>query len=101
MLNRLIPQVGFKWAVRICAFLVTACLTLANILIRPRLPPRKRGRFIEFHHFKDLEFDLFVVAGFLIILGLYTPIFYVGGLPEASLPCRSPLCTRSWRKRVL
>jgi MFS family permease len=103
MLNRLFAQVGFKWAVRIAAFVMLACLITANILIRPRLPPRQRGSFIELHHFKDPAFSLLVAAAFFIILGgriadrstvpkadttliltgIYTPIFYISTYAES------------------
>ena len=42
MLVRLIPKVGFGWAVRTCAFLILALLIFANITVRSRIPPMKR-----------------------------------------------------------
>ena len=77
MLNRLFGQVGFQWAVRICGFVILASLAAANVLIRPRLPPRARGSLVEFHHLKDPAYTLLVIAAFFIILGLYFPIFTI------------------------
>lgn len=42
MLIHLIPQVGFGWAIRICAFVILALLAWANLTLRSRIPPSKR-----------------------------------------------------------
>lgn len=42
MVIQLIPQVGFGWTMRICAFLILALLIFANFTLRSRLPPSKR-----------------------------------------------------------
>jgi hypothetical protein len=77
LLSRLFVEVGFKWAVRVAGFVVLACLAIVNAFLKPRLPARTGGSLLEFHHLKDPVYSLFCVAAFLIILGLYTPIFYV------------------------
>lgn len=77
MLNRLFNEVGYKWAVRICGFVILVSMIAANLLIRPRLPPRSRGRLVEFHHLKDPAYALLVTGSFFILLGLYCPIFLI------------------------
>jgi hypothetical protein len=42
MLIHLLPEVGFGWAIRICAFLILALLIFANIAMRSRIPPTRR-----------------------------------------------------------
>jgi len=42
VLIRLIPEVGFGWAIRICAFLILALLVGANLTVTSRIPPTKR-----------------------------------------------------------
>lgn len=42
MIIHLIPEVGFGWAMRICAFLILALLIFANLTVRSRIPPTKR-----------------------------------------------------------
>ena len=42
MLIRLIPDIGFGWAIRTCAFLIFALLIWANLAVRSRIPPTKR-----------------------------------------------------------
>lgn len=69
MLSRLFKSVGFKWAVRTAGFLTLAAVVVVNIIMRPRLPPRKRGSMIEPRHFKDPVFTFFVTAMFFITMG--------------------------------
>lgn len=42
MVVHLIPEVGFGWTMRICAFLILALLIFANLTVRSRIPPSKR-----------------------------------------------------------
>lgn len=42
MVIHLIPEVGFGWAMRICAFLILALLIFANLTVRSRIAPSKR-----------------------------------------------------------
>lgn len=74
MLNRVIAQSGFKWGVRTAGFVCLACIIAVNLLLKPRLPPRKRGTLIEPHHLRDPAYSLFVVAACFINLGTYTYI---------------------------
>jgi hypothetical protein len=41
MVVHLIPEVGFGWALRICAFLILALLIFANLTVRSRIAPTK------------------------------------------------------------
>ncbi|KAK9895935.1 MFS general substrate transporter [Cystobasidium minutum MCA 4210] len=78
MLNRLFEEVGFLWAVRIVGFVTLACLIVVSIVMRPRLPPRRRGAMLELHHLRDPVLTLFICAMSLVMMGLYTPIFFLG-----------------------
>jgi MFS family permease len=42
MVVHLIPEVGFAWTMRICAFLILALLIFANLTMSSRIPPTKR-----------------------------------------------------------
>jgi hypothetical protein len=42
MVVHLIPEVGFGWAMRICAFLILTLLIFANLSVRSRITPIKR-----------------------------------------------------------
>lgn len=92
MLRKLYQELGFKWAIRIFAFVLAACNLAAFALISPRFPPKKsQARHhslwykaliafllnqVDFEAFKDMRF-LFACLGvsfselFLVIANTY------------------------------
>ena len=79
MVQRLIPRVGFPWAMRIAAFMILGLLLVGLATVRPRVPSKPR-RF----HFRALikpwtnpNFVLLTVGCFCIFLGLLVPFNYV------------------------
>lgn len=66
MFIHLIPQLGFAWAMRICAFLILALLIWANVAVRSRVPPTKRPfeLIALVHPFKERTFVLLTAAIF-------------------------------------
>jgi|SRR5579862_6736577 len=50
---------------------------LANFTQRTRLPRRNPGPFFDFKFFKDPSFTFFEIGFFMVILGMFTPLFYV------------------------
>ncbi|KAI0311630.1 major facilitator superfamily domain-containing protein [Amylostereum chailletii] len=82
MLNNLIHgNTGFRWAVRYSAFMNLGLLAIANLIMRPRLPPRPsslRHQLTIWRHF--LSSPTFVwgtVGTFFLILGMFFPTFYL------------------------
>ncbi|KAJ5391254.1 monocarboxylate permease [Penicillium cosmopolitanum] len=79
MVSKLIPQVGFGWAMRICAFLVLFMLVIANVTLKSRLKPQKKGfdvmNFIRPLH--DIKFVLTVAAAFCFFWGMFLPFTFV------------------------
>ena len=47
MVIHLIPEVGFGWTMRICAFMILALLLFANLTVRSRIPPTKSAFAIK------------------------------------------------------
>ncbi|KFY42847.1 hypothetical protein V495_04309 [Pseudogymnoascus sp. VKM F-4514 (FW-929)] len=74
MLNS--PNLSFGWTVRIIGFLMLAVLIPSAAAIRARLPPR-RGRFFIPSAFTEVKFTSLLFAVFLMMLGVFTPIFYL------------------------
>jgi MFS family permease len=64
MVHKLIPQVGFPWTMRICAFLILALLIVANALIRSRIPPfPKPVKIMDFvRPATELRFGLLILV---------------------------------------
>lgn len=69
-------NLGFGWTVRIIGFIMLALLGLACIAIRARLPSRKE-RFFLLSAFKEPPFFTLVGATFLLLFGIFIPIFYL------------------------
>lgn len=78
ILSRLLnsSNLGFGWAVRIVGFLMMPFLLFACVAVVPRLPPR-RNKFWLLAAYKDAKFVLFCVAFFFILVGMFTPIFFL------------------------
>jgi MFS family permease len=78
ILQRLIAQVGFGWALRISGFISAALLALACALVRPRFPPRKATPFLDtLKCFKDPNWLLLSFATSLSTSGCFMPSFYI------------------------
>lgn len=79
MLSHLIPQVGFPWAIRTCAFLILFLLIIANLTIRPyQLPrPRKVTTAELIKPLLESQFLLVLIGFFFFSYGFFVPINYL------------------------
>jgi MFS family permease len=79
MISRLIPQVGFPWAMRSSAFLVLGLLAIANMTVASRLPPdpKPMSRQAILGPFFDLKLMLVNVGFLLMTFGVFVPINYI------------------------
>ena len=82
-----IQVLGFPWAVRCSGFIALFFAILVNLLIRPRLAPRKSGPIVEWSALREPAYVLFAIGMFLIFWSLYFTFFYVGD----NLPIPTPL----------
>lgn len=73
----LIPQVGFRWASRVAALVALVLCISSCVLLRPRLPGRKTGPWIEWAAFREIPYVLFAVGSFFNFYGMYFGLFYV------------------------
>ncbi|POR33770.1 Riboflavin transporter MCH5 [Tolypocladium paradoxum] len=80
-------DVGFAWGQRVCGFLSLFLLAIAAVTIRPT-PMRRKGSFILLEAFLKPAYSLQVAALFMVILGLWTPYFYLAeyGLAHGMSP---------------
>lgn len=79
MLDNLIQEVGFGWAIRISAFLILALLVIGNLTVRSRFPPSPKPVQL-YQYFKPLTetpYLLTTIGSFLFYLGLFLPINYI------------------------
>ena len=64
--RQLLPAVGFGWTVRTIGFIQLATLAVVFFVLRPRLPPRRTGPFLELSAFKELEYTFYACASFFV-----------------------------------
>ncbi|KAJ6016057.1 MFS transporter asaE [Penicillium herquei] len=79
MVTHLIPEVGFPWAMRICAFLILFMLGITNLTLKSRLTYTKKPvRLINFvRPLKDIRFVITVSASFCFFWGMFLPFSFV------------------------
>ena len=78
MLQKLFVSVGFAWATRILALIVLFLVTVANFLVRSRLPPKPGGSvWPDFKIFGNGAFALMTASTFFMEWGLFVPIAYL------------------------
>lgn len=87
--DRLLPQLGFQWTVRILAFIMLSLFILAAILLLPQKESMKclesHRRIFDMRAVKDLPFWSFTTANFLLYLGYITPYYYIPTYAEINL----------------
>lgn len=69
-------NIGFGWSMRIVAFIIFPFMMIACFVIKPRVPPRKATIFIA-DAWKDKKYIILVAALFFMMMGMWTPIFYI------------------------
>ena len=79
MVQRVVNQKGFGWAMRASAFLILGLLIYANLTVKSRIPPRptpwKIGDFLK--PYLEVPFLLTVVASFFFFFGMFLPFTFV------------------------
>ncbi|OAA44195.1 Major facilitator superfamily domain, general substrate transporter [Metarhizium rileyi] len=80
--------VGFGWSCRILGFILLGLCTLANLLIRTRLPPlavgpddgdkkKRNSVWPDFSIFRDRRYALSALGIFFMEFGLFVPLTYI------------------------
>ena len=73
-LRATLPTYGFAWSMRILGFVFLGCLAVANMLMRPRLPPSPEARkqsIISLSLFGDLKFTFLTISVFAFEIVLF------------------------------
>ncbi|KAL1875242.1 hypothetical protein Daus18300_003313 [Diaporthe australafricana] len=77
------PNVGFPWAQRVCGFISMFLLLIAAATIRPRPGMTRKSNLIVLGAFKNPAYSLQVAGLFMVVLGFWTPYFYLATYAEA------------------
>lgn len=79
MVSRLISEVGYGWAMRICAFLMLFLLVIANLTVRPYSPPHPqtvtKAQLLK--PFTEIEFLCTTAGFFFFSYGFFVTINYL------------------------
>ncbi|KAI0023435.1 major facilitator superfamily domain-containing protein [Xylariomycetidae sp. FL0641] len=85
VVRELIPRLGFAWTTRVLAFINLSLLAVVIAFMRPRLPPRKSGPFIDVSAFKELPYLGFVCGTFFLMWANYYTFYYISSFAEETL----------------
>lgn len=79
MVHRLVPQIGFAWTMRACAFLVLALSVFANFVVTSRLHHSSKAFRISdyWRPLREGPFGTFTFAYFLFYLGFFVPYNFI------------------------
>ena len=79
MIERLIPQIGFAWTMRACAFLFLGLLVIANLTVESRLKPNPtRFDIMDFFRpFEEIPFLCVALGSFFFFWGLFLPTNFI------------------------
>lgn len=79
MVDHLVQEVGFAWAMRICAFMILGLLVISNLTVKSRLKhtvkPFHPMEFLK--PLKELKFILTVTGAFFFFWGMFLPFTFV------------------------
>lgn len=94
MARQLLGRIGFSWTVRAMGLVQLVTLIAANLLLRPRIPPRKSGPWVDIASFKEKGYLFFAIGIFFVssiswVLGrhLLTKSDILGHILSVLLPC--------------
>ncbi|KAI0306291.1 MFS general substrate transporter [Multifurca ochricompacta] len=80
--------VGFKWSMRIIAFVLMFSLGLTILTLERRLPPVvASGGLFNLKQFRSPAYSVYTAAGFVAFLGLYTVLTFIDeSAPSQGVP---------------
>ncbi|GJE91219.1 MFS general substrate transporter [Phanerochaete sordida] len=76
ILRQLIPQIGFRWTVRVIAFINFTCFIIGNMTIKPRLPTKGKST-ANWRALATRAYILYTISTLLAFLGLYTLLTFL------------------------
>lgn len=81
VLSRLIPEVGFPWAVRSVAFIALATFTVPLAVMRVRVRVPKPRAMVDWSALRDVPFMVFTLAVLVVFIGQTVLLFYISFYP--------------------
>lgn len=85
LIQNLIDKVGWGWSIRILGFFCLFLLTIANLLVKKRLPPAKNASpHPDFRILKEKPFLLLTLGVFFLEFGIFIPLAYISSYALAN-----------------
>lgn len=85
----LLPQIGFRWTVRVLAFMAAGIFGMAIPALIYSSPKHVRSssrrRLFDAAAFRDIPFLVYSLSSFLIFLGYLVPFFYIPSFGQTVL----------------
>jgi hypothetical protein len=66
MVRQLLPSVGFGWTMRAIGFVQLGTMIVAGFCLKPRIPPRRGGKLVEWSAFKELDYTFYATGSFFV-----------------------------------
>jgi MFS family permease len=66
IVRELLPRLGFSWTLRVIGLIQAGCFVISLLSLKPRIPPRKSGRLVEWSAFKELEYTYYALGAFMV-----------------------------------
>ncbi|KAF9773485.1 hypothetical protein IL306_008693 [Fusarium sp. DS 682] len=85
LVRALLSKVGFAWTLRVVGFVQLFLLSIALILVKPRLRPRQSGPLIDFSALKDFEYVSYVTASFFTCSGVYLAYYFIAAYSRTAI----------------
>ncbi|KAK4140740.1 major facilitator superfamily domain-containing protein [Dichotomopilus funicola] len=77
MVRQLLPTQGFAAAMRAIGYVQVATFAVALVGLKPRIPARRTGAWVEWKAFAEGEYSLYAAGSFSFFLGLYFAFYYI------------------------
>jgi predicted MFS family arabinose efflux permease len=75
--HELQPRIGFGWTTRVIAFIMLATLMIPITVMRAKVFPSTRRPLVDSKILRELPYDLFSMASFFGMMGMYIPFYYI------------------------
>lgn len=81
MFSKLIPKIGFAWAMRVGALILLVCYAIAIVICQPARPRTKLvslRHLLDYGGFLDIRYACLSAGAVISSLGIYVPFYYIG-----------------------
>jgi hypothetical protein len=93
--QHLLNSVGYAWTLRVLGFISLATLSISCMIMKSRLPPRRRGELIAFGALREPALASYCAGMFVAMLGFYVFLQFIQSVSVAVLSFSSSSAVHS------